>query len=147
VRNVTLCLVTGACLLTLGAAPASVKIALPAAISKSDAKLVLHIEELTLPPNSSGIVRVFADLPMADATTDTADEHYLGYLTMLASNSAEAARGVHRSSITLDISHKTGLLADRKEVTITLVPLGGTSAAPSPERDKPTFARVYLVQD
>jgi hypothetical protein len=140
-------LLGGVWLLTLGAAPVSVTVRLPRTTTKSSAKIVLHLDELQLPPHSSGIVRVFADLPTADTATDTADEHFLGYFTLVAHNSAAAARGLHRSRVTLDISHKKALLADRKAVTITLVPLGGTSDAPSQTPDKPTVGRAYVVQE
>jgi hypothetical protein len=61
---------------------------------------------LKLPPDSSGIVRVFADLPGADARTSTDDEHFLGYFTLVPKNSTEAARGIERASATLDLTAK-----------------------------------------
>ncbi len=134
-------LLSGVVFVTLHAAPATVKVTLPA--SKPGGKLVLHVENLKLPPNSSGIVRVFADAPNANAETSTEDEHFLGYFTMLAKNSAEAAQGIGRSSATLDLSHKQQLLAGKRQVTLTLVPLGTESA---PEQ-KPTFARAYIARN
>jgi hypothetical protein len=146
--TVTLRLLSSVLLVTLDTGSASVRITLPSTVHRADAKVVLHIDELKLPPHASGIVRVFADLPSADATTDTDDEHFLGYVTVLAKTSAEAARGVQANhSITLDISHKKRLLADRKAITITIVPLGPTSATASAGRVKPTFARVYVAHN
>jgi hypothetical protein len=132
----------------LHAAPAIVKVTLPAGSMKGGGKLVLHLENLKLPPNSSGIVRVFADAPDANAETSTEDERFLGYFTMLAKNSAEASQGTARSSAVLDLSHKQKLLAGKKQVTLTLVPLGG-EFAPSAEqaKQKPTFARAYIARD
>ncbi len=135
-------------LLTLEAAPATVKVSLPA---QAGNKLVLHFENVKLPPDSSGVVRVFADLPSADARTSIEDEHFLGYFTLLPKNSVEAAHGIERSSATLDLSAKKQRLAGKKEVTLTIVPLGRQSllpaVAPGAAPTKPTFARVYLSSE
>lgn len=117
-------------LITLWGASATVKVTLPTESGTAGSKLVLHIDDLKLPPNSSGIVRIFADLPSADANTSTEDEHFLGYFTLLPKNSTEAARGVQRPRAALDLSHKKERLAGKKEVTLTIVPLGGKSLFP-----------------
>ena len=133
------------------AAPATVKVAIPALSQSADRKLILHMDNLQLPPNSSGVVRVFADLPGADATTEPEGEHFLGYFTVLPKNSVEAARGIQRNSATLDLSPKANLLAGKKEVTLTIVPLGGTSVpsvrGQSTAETKPKFGRVYVAKD
>ena len=77
-------------------APVTVQVTLPADMEQTDRPLVLHIENLQLPPQASGIVRIFADLPQANADTSTEDEHFLGYFTILAKTSTEAAQGVQR---------------------------------------------------
>jgi len=120
-------------------ASATVKLTIPAGLDKAESRLVLHLENLKLPPGASGVVRVFADLPDANTKTSTDDEHYLGYFTVLAKNSVEAARGVQRSSITWDLSAKRQRLANKKEVTLSLVPLTQDSA-----QDKPVFSRAYF---
>jgi hypothetical protein len=148
VSKVVLGLLSGVLFVTLHAAPATVRVTLPAGSKKAGGKLVLHVENLKLPPNSSGIVRVFADAPDANAETSTEDEHFLGYFTILAKNSAEASQGIERSSAVLDLSHKQQLLAGKKQVTLTLVPLGVESAPPAEQaQQKPTFARAYIARN
>ena len=63
------CLLAIVLLVALRAAPATVNV--PLFINEGD----------TIKIDSSGIVRVFADLPGADARTSTDDEHFLGYFT------------------------------------------------------------------
>src|SRR5262245_28052942 len=77
-------------------APVTVQVTLPGGMEQTDRPLVLHIENLQLPPQASGIVRIFADLPQANADTSTDDEHFLGYFTILPKNSMEAAQGGQR---------------------------------------------------
>ena len=131
-------------LVALQAGPVSANIAIPSS-ARDGSRLVLHIDHLKLPPHSSGIVRVFAGLPNATAETSVSDDHFVGYFTILAKNSGDAARGVQRDAIALDLSHKTRLLANKKEITITLVPLGPAPDLPSAAPIKPTFARVYIA--
>ena len=146
--KVVLGLLSGVLFITLHAAPATIKVTLPTGSKGAGGKLVLHVENLKLPPNSSGIVRVFADVPDANAETSTEDEHFLGYFTILAKNSAEASHGIERSSAVLDLSHKQQLLAGKKQVTLTLVPLGVERAASAVQVDqKPTFARAYIARN
>lgn len=145
VSKIALGLLSGVWFVTLHAAPATIKVTIPPGLKKAGGKLVLHLEHLKLPPNSSGIVRVFMDAPHANAETSTEDEHFLGYFSMLAKDSAEASRGIERTSAMLDLSHKQQLLAGKKEVTLTLVPLG-VESAPSAEQ-KPTFARAYIARN
>ncbi len=121
----------------------TVKVPVPDNADKPDARLVLHLAELKLPPYAGAIVRVFADMPQANAETNVEDEHFLGYFTVLARNSGEVARGVERRSVTLDITDKKQLLAGRKEVTLTLVSIGGRS--PVGETQKLTISRAYLA--
>jgi hypothetical protein len=130
------------------APPTRVKVTLPDGLEKAGGRLVLHIETLKLPAHSSGIVRVFADLPEANAETSVEDEHFLGYFAILAKNSAEAARGIERKSVILDLSHKRQFLAGKKETTLTLVPLGGASAATQGAApSEATFGRVYIAKN
>jgi hypothetical protein len=106
---------------------------------------------LKLPPDSSGIVRVFADLPSAEARTSTDDEHFLGYFTLLPENSAEAARGIERASATLDLTANKQRLAGKRKVTLTIVPLGRPSllpaVTPGSVSSRPTFGRIYLSRE
>ena len=130
-------------------APVTVQITLPADMEQTDRPLVLHIENLQLPPQASGIVRIFADLPQANADTSTEDEHFLGYFTILAKTSMEAAQGVQRHDATLDLSPKKQLLVGKKALTLTIVPLGGSTTSPAAPADatqgQPTFTRVYVA--
>src|SRR5262245_60817913 len=95
----------------------TVKVPLPAATRATAGSLVLHIEDLKLPPGSSGHVRVYADLPaetarkLASTSTsrpelqpDPADPHYLGSFSIAPKNSAEAAQGIERKSVTVDVT-------------------------------------------
>lgn len=133
----------------------TVKVPLPRAAAKPGSPLVLHVEDLKLPPGSSGHVRVYADLPDADALTATAgnaeptpdDPHYLGSFTLPAKNSAEATKGIERKSVILDVTEKTArLTASKGEVNLTFIALRAPSAAASPESAdaKPKFGRVYF---
>ena len=141
------CLLAIVLLVALRAAPATVNVPLPPESGTTN-RLVLHFENLKLPPDSSGIVRVFADLPGADPRTSTDDEHFLGYFTLMPKNSTEAARGIERASATLDLTAKKQRLAGKREVTLTIVPLGRPSllpaVAPGSASTKPTFGRIYL---
>jgi hypothetical protein len=155
-RFVTLmlaCVLTGGILSAMESVPATcatVKLALPATRAESGAPAILHFENLVLPPHSSGIVRVFADLPTASGNTSPDDPHYLGYFTVLAKTSDEAARGIQRKSATLDISTHAERLAGKTDVTLTLVALGGVPPGTPPvntTRDRviPTVGRVFLA--
>ena len=115
------CLLGIVLLIALRAAPATVNVPLPPESRATGNRLVLHFENLKLPPDSSGIVHVFADLPGADARTSTDDEHFLGYFTLVPKNSTEAARGIERASATLDLTTKKQRLAGKREVTLTIV--------------------------
>ena len=149
--RVVLGLFSGIWLPMMQAAPATVKVAMPALSPGAASRLILHFDSLQLPPNSSGVVRVFADLPDADSNTKPEGEHFLGYFTVLPKNSVEAARGIQRNSATLDLSDKAKQLAGKKEVTLTIVPLGGTSApsvrGEAPPQSKPKFGRVYVAKE
>ena len=118
------------------------KIALKPALL-SGPRIVLHIEAVKLPPGAGGVVRVFADLPEANAQTSVEDPHYLGYFTVLAKNSAEAARGLHVANTSLDITGKKPLFQGKTETTLTLVPLGASDEKNSLAR-KVSFGRAYL---
>ena len=145
------CLLAIVLLVALRAAPATVNVPLPPESRATGNRLVLHFENLKLPPDSSGIVRVFADLPSADARTSTDDEHFLGYFTLVPKNSTEAARGIERASATLDLTAKKQRLAGKREVSLTIVPLGRPSllpaVAPGSASTKPTFGRIYLSKE
>ena len=106
-------------------------------------QIVLHIEAVKLPPGAAGIVRVFADLPEANAHTSVEDPHYLGYFTVLAKNSAEAAKGLHAANTSLDITGKKLFFQEKKEMTLTLVPLGASEEKNSVVR-KVSVGRAYL---
>ena len=99
-------------ILILGGAPATVKLIVPAGLEKTDAK------------------------------TSVDDEHYLGYFTVVARTSAEAERGIERSSITWDLTGRRQKLADKKEVVFSLVPL-----TQGPTDDRPIFSRAYLAKN
>jgi hypothetical protein len=131
----------------------TVKVPLPRSAAKPGGPLVLHVEDLKLPPGSSGHVRVYANLPDADALAATAatepspdDPHYLGSITVPAKNSAEAAKGIERKSATLDISDKAPRLAGKGEASLTFVALRAPTAAASPEAadQKPKIGRAYF---
>jgi hypothetical protein len=119
-------------------APAAAKGAAPAAV-------VLHLEDLRLPPGSSGIVRVFVDLPperalkAAEAEPSADDRHYLGYVTVLPKTSRESAGGMVRKQVTLDVTAKAAELTGKPRVTLTLVALGGPAA------DQLHTGRVYFA--
>ena len=131
---------------SLFAAPINVTVPVTEALMAGP-RIVLHIEGLKLPPNSSGIVRVFAGVPDADAQTSPEDrEHFLGYFTVLPKNSKEAARGVQRAGAILDLTDKRQLLAGKKEVMLTLVPLGPREGKAQAQQ-KPAFSRVYLDRE
>jgi hypothetical protein len=135
----------------------TVKVTLPANIVKPGGPLVLHLENVSLPPGSSGIVRVFADIPDADtlaagsaAEPKPDDPHYLGYFTVVPRTSAEATHGMDRKSVTLDLAHKAERLAGKTDVTLTLVALGRPhSTTTSEPRDasggKPKVGRAYFA--
>ena len=108
------------------------------------ARIVLHIEGLKLPPHSSGILRVFADLPDANANTNTENEHYLGYVAVAPKNSIEANRGIQRPSVTLDLTDKRQVFAGKKQIVLTLVSLGEQKEQSTSQ--KPTFTALYLAQ-
>ena len=131
----------------LYALSATVKVAVPANLGKDAHSLVLRVDNVKLPPNSSGIVRVLADFPGANTETATEDERFLGYFTILAKDSAEAARGAQRSGVSLDVSHKKQFLAGKKTVTLTLVPLGRASGSDAAGQNQLTFSRVYFSKD
>jgi hypothetical protein len=133
----------------------TVRVPLPRAVPKPGSSLVLHIEDLKLPPGSSGHVRVYTGLSDADAlaaSTATAepatdDPHYVGSFNVLAKNSAEATRGIERKSTTLDIGDKSSRLAASKgDVHLTFVALRAPNAEASPESTdaKPRFSRIYF---
>ena len=123
----------GFVLLALPVLSATLSITVPPETEKSR-RLVLHFEDLKLPPNSGGLVRVFADLPSANAHTDVDDEHFLGYFTVIPKTSGEAAAGVSRRHVTLDVTQKKQFLSGKKDVTLTLVPAV-------------TVGRAYLAAD
>ena len=106
-------------------------------------RMVLHIDGLKLPPHSSGMVRVFAGLPDADAKTSLENEHYLGYVAVLPKNSIEANQGIQRASVTLDLTNKRQFFAGKKQVTLTLISLGEQKGESSMQR--PTFTSVYIT--
>ena len=124
------CLLAIVLLVALRAAPATVNVPLPPESGTTGNRLVLHFENLKLPPDSSGIVRVFADLPGADARTSTDDEHFLGYFTLMPKNSTEAARGIERASATLDLTAKKQRLAGKKESELNHCAAGTPVSAP-----------------
>lgn len=136
------------CFALMAAAPITVKVALPAGLARSSGNVVLHIENLKLPPHASGIVRVFADLPGATAATPTEDQHFVGYFTVLPKNSREAAAGAQQATTRLDLGHKKQLLSGKKAVNLTLVAVSGAGGSVAAEPSaKPTFSRIYLAQE
>jgi hypothetical protein len=126
---------------------ATVTVTMPANLGNDAHDLVLRVDDLKLPPNASGIVRVFAEYPDANPTSSTEDERFLGYFTVMAKDSAEAARGVQRPSVSLDVSHKKNFLAGKQTVTLTLVSLGRGAGTTAAGHDHLTFSRVYFSRD
>jgi len=141
----------------------TVKVPLPAATRATAGSLVLHIEDLKLPPGSSGHVRVYADLSadaakkLANTSTsspelqpDPADPHYLGSFSIAPKNSAEAAQGIERKSVTVDVTDKAAQLsasANRSDVALTFIALrdpetASRDAAPA----QPQIGRAYFAE-
>ncbi len=118
--------------------PVTIKVEVPSDAQAAE-HLFLHVEGLQLPHDSSGVVRIYANLPEADTTTSTNTDHFLGYITLMTRTSREAPV---KRNISLDISRKSRELAGQHEVSITLVPL--VRSAATAQSEKPTFRRIYL---
>jgi polyphenol oxidase len=104
---------------------------------------VLHIDGIDVPPDASAIVRVFVDLPTANAATSASIKNYVGFFTVLPQT---LKRGLHKhklKNVAFNVSDKMGdvLRLDNK-VQVTLVPVRGLNQRA--DNINLTYQKVYL---
>jgi polyphenol oxidase len=112
------------------------------------ASSVLHIDGIDVPPHLGGLVRVFINLPSATAATSIDDPHFVGYFTVLAKR---AKAGGHEKkehpamnvAFDVPVTKMRELLANRDELSVTLVPSGAQNEKGQDMKLK--FKKIYLA--
>jgi polyphenol oxidase len=143
---------------TLTARPVTRTVAVPTAHrnlfqlkaqNRLDRLFVLRLHGISVPSNQQALFHVFVNLPSADARTSTNSPNFVGTVAIVAK--AKSLRGHRHKTIdaAFDVSELLGRAAARGQLSVTLVPVGGTGApaktgGPAPVR--PTIAQITLEQ-
>jgi polyphenol oxidase len=123
----------------LGPEPLTRSVALPAeqrnrltAAAPGAGTPVIRIAGIQAPTGGSAIVRVFVNLPSANAATPVTDPHYVGYFTLVPNS----LRGTHVHghpglSVELPLRAQTReVMGASQDLSVTLVPVTGDENAP-----------------
>jgi hypothetical protein len=110
--------------------------------TKSPQPLLLHMEEIYLPPHASGLVRIYMNLPEATWDTGTDTEKYLGYFSVVPRNSKESAGEIYRKSVVLNVSSKREVIAGERSIQLTLV-----VSDPNSKPEALRLGRAYFSTD
>ena len=103
---------------TLAGKPVTVSVPVPK--SAAARNMALRVGGIVANPGQGAILRVFAEMPEANRSTSVDDEHFVGYVTMLAGGGRNKAG----SSVILNLpSHAARWLKDSPTLRITLVPM------------------------
>ena len=98
----------------------SVTVTVPVPRSAIARKMMLRVGGIVANPEQGAILRVFAEMPDANRSTSVDDEHFLGYVTMLAGG----GRSKTGSSVLLNLpSHAGKFFKNTASLRITLVPM------------------------
>ena len=109
--------------------------------------LVLHIGGVEVPSGKSAIVRVYANLPEADAATGVDSDHYLGYFTVVAKTLDEGVAAEPRD-IVIEVSWALpALLGEGSPLQVTLVPVAGKEGDQVPEAFEMTIVKILLREE
>lgn len=122
------------------ALPAPHKANLQLLASGGPRQLELHIDGLTLPPNESVILRVFAGNPNAGRDTPIGPS-FVGTFSVVVSGSAHK-HPVVRSAVFELRPETAALLAKQAKLTVTLVPT--LVNGKEPKASSLTYERIYL---
>ncbi|GKS95497.1 tyrosinase family protein [Acidovorax sp. SUPP2825] len=142
----------------LGTAPVTHKAALPEGFRKPLAALaanqssrlyLLHIDDVTTPPDRSVSAKVYVNLPNANASTTTESPNFVGMISSVAKTTPANTAGHaahHQAGIRYSfvIDEETArLIARDKAVTVTLVPVDSNGA--TPRRSQLNYGRISLT--
>ena len=106
----------------------------------------LHIEGIEVPPHKSALVRVYANLPTANAATGTNTPNYLGYFTVVAKSTTAGEHRHDPLNVKLDITKRVSrLLGASRDLSITLVPV--TGARTKPRQVNLSYRRIFITEE
>ena len=103
---------------TLEGQPVTVSVSIPSLTAKSQP--VLKLEGVQTSPGQGAIIRVFVGLPEAGPATSVDNEHFAGYVTLLAHSAGKGNSGNMTLNLPPPIERN---LRARRAVDITLVPM------------------------
>ncbi|MCA1614359.1 MAG: tyrosinase family protein, partial [Acidobacteria bacterium] len=103
---------------------------------------VLHIDGISLPPNTGTIMRVFVNLPDANVNTELDAEHFAGYISVVPSGLGHQHPVVRNVAFDL-LPELAATVAASERLSVTLVPVTGGGAEPL--QAAVTYRRIYLT--
>jgi polyphenol oxidase len=125
--------------LSLGTAPVTQTVALPAPVAAPMAALettsapayVLRLEGIEIPPGRHAYFNVYLNLPGASAATPVTVPNYVGTVTVLPNSKRPSTRHQHDAvNATFEITPALAQVAKgTTNLSVTLVPVGGAGAA------------------
>jgi polyphenol oxidase len=136
---------------TVGTKPHTQSIALPPehrsglqllAAGTAQKRYELHIDGVSLPPNAGVIIRVFLDLPAANAKTAVDAKHFVGYISVVPTGPGHMHQTVR--NVGFDLSPELAATAAASpQLSVTLVPV--TAGGAEPLHGVVKYKRIYLT--
>jgi hypothetical protein len=119
-----------------------------AAASRSNQRLVLHIDGVQIPPDKGAVIKVYLNNSDATAATSTNVSNYVGSIVVvpsIARGSLQARPNVVRNVAFNLPADLVASLRTVQNVSVTLVPVEGQGVTPSDV--SVGYRRVYLTQE
>jgi polyphenol oxidase len=146
---------SNATLRALTSAPTTLQVSVPtttreklAAASRSNQRLVLHIDGVQIPPDKGAVIKVYLNNSDATAATSTNVSNYVGSIVVvpsIARGSLQARPNVVRNVAFNLPADLVASLRTVQNVSVTLVPVEGQGVTPSDV--SVGYRRVYLTQE
>ena len=104
---------------------------------------VLHIDGIAVPANERAIVRVFLNLPAANAQTSAKVKNFVGTFVVLPKGVGTATHDHRKMNVAFNVTNKLAdLVKPDGKLTVTLVPVTGPHK--KPDVIHMTYDKVYI---
>ncbi len=113
-----------------------------AATGAPQKEYVLHIDGISLPPNGGTIIRVFVDLPDANAKTELDPKHFAGYISVVPSGLGHKHPVLRNVAFDL-LPELAATVGASEQLSVTLVPV--TAGGGEPAQAAVRYRRIYLT--
>jgi len=112
------------------------------AASADQRRYELHIDGVSLPPGGGTIIRVYLDLPGANAQTDPDAAHFVGYISVVPAGPGHHHQVVR--NVAFDLSPALAATAVASpQLSVTLVPVNAGGGEPA--QGTVTYKKIYLT--